>query len=880
MKKDENRVAELSPVMQQYLRIKEAHRDYILFFRMGDFYEMFMSDAILASGVLGIILTRKIVGGGKEIEMCGVPVHSYESYLNRLIKRGYSVAICDQLETPEEAKKRGYKSIVNRDVVRIITPGTIIEEALLEQSSYNYLAAVVVQQKKVALAWIDISSGDFYVESFAQADLNSALNKILPKEILISDSMDKELLFEDFRLLTTVVGKNNFEKKSCLDALQRVFDSKALILDSLEEIEKIACGIILQYVELTQKSVINVSLPKKDYSSTYLRMDSFTRRSLEINQSYSGEKEGSLREAMDYTLTPQGSRLLGQWINNPLKDIKQIEERLLVVDFFVSNPEVLQKLRNSLQKIGDVERAIGRIVLNKGSVLDLGVLRTCFKTMIEIRGVFFRQVMPGPLENLLASLGKHGALYHLLEEKIIPGLSIAEKETGFLNPRGSLNYNQARERHKELLLQVSHLQEKYTLKLNIPNLKILNTAVAGFFIETPLKHAVAISTNSHFKHKSTNATTVRYTTDELRDLEGHIAKTLDLIDGIEKDILRNLFAEIVKEREALQLSAKVIANLDVFASFASFAIDMDLVRPSLDTSNNLFIKEGRHIVVQKRLKELSATSFVPNDCFMDNNKNIFLISGPNMSGKSTFLRQNAVIIIIAQIGSFVPAREAKIGVVDSIFSRVGASDDLFKGQSTFMVEMIELATILNYATANSFLILDEIGRGTSTYDGLSIAYATLEYINSTLKAKSLFATHYHELTSLEGSLDKLECYYVKVIEERNKIVFMHSLHRGVSGKSYGIEVAKMAGLPDFVIKRARTVLAELEEKSKRDLGKQELPLFACNYNANNLESGNQDNLSVDYKKLVDEIEILDVDNLTPKEALEIIYRLHALCKAI
>lgn len=865
----------LSPMMQQYFDIKETHKEYLLFFRMGDFYEMFFDDAIIASKVLGVVLTKRLAGNGQEAPMCGVPVHSYENYLHRLIKGAYNVAICDQLESPEEAKKRGVKEIVKRGVVRIITPGTITEEFLLEGDAYNYLACIIVENKKISVSWIDISSGDFYVESALIEDINSLLYKIQPKEILTSEELDKSFLSDDFKLITTEISKERFEYTNCLATLKKIFAQRSFVLDSLEKLEKISCGVLLYYIELTQKNFVSISAPKKDYSSKYVRLDAFTRNSLEILSSYSGNKQGSLRFAIDCTKTSQGSRMLSLWITNPLRDVVEINERLDIVSFFRSNLELLSSLRDTLKNIPDVERALGRIMLKKSSIVEIVTLRAFLRNILKIKQIFFRIELPKKLLEIMQNFDFYGNLLNKLNDAIAEHISGANKDTGFIKDGYSNHFDEVKIQKDNLLLQIISLQEKYIVTTGISNLKVIYNSTSGYFIEIQSKYASQINQNSEFIHKQTMASMVRYTTEELILIESEILKTNNLTLSLEKDIFNLILAEIIEQADSLQNSSKALASLDVLSSFAKLAIDYNLSKPIVDNSALFTIENGRHLVVEKSIKKKENSFFVPNSCNMVD-KNIFLITGPNMAGKSTYLRQNALLIIMAQSGCFVPAQSAHIGVCDAIFSRVGASDDLFKGQSTFMVEMLELATILNYATDKSFIILDEIGRGTSTYDGLSIAWSTLEYINNKLKARTLFATHYHELIELEKKIDLLECYYVQVLEEQGRISFMHSVIKGAVSKSYGIEVAKIAGLPNNVIKNAQSILTKLEKTETENL-----PLFDF-VDINFADTTNNIEETIEFNDIpvVNYLNEIEVDNLTPKQALDVVYELKSLLKKI
>ncbi|MDR0484910.1 MAG: DNA mismatch repair protein MutS [Alphaproteobacteria bacterium] len=854
----------LSPVMQQYYDIKKNHKEYLLFFRMGDFFEMFFEDAVIASQLLGVLLTRKLAGSGQEVSMCGVPVHSYENYLHRLIKHGYNVAICDQLESPAEAKKRSSKELVKRDVVRIITPGTITEESLLEGDSYNYLACLVIENKKFSASWMDISSGDFYVESSNIEDINSLLYKIRPKEILLATASDKSFLPDEFKLLTTDIPKEKFEIRSCLARLNQVFSSKSFIMESLEKLEKISCGVLLYYLELTQKSSLSVSPPKKDYSSRYVRLDAFTRNSLEIQQSYGGSKQGSLKATIDCTKTSQGSRLLGNWLNSPLKDISEINQRLDVVAYFVENQDVLSSLRSILQNTSDVERALGRIMLKKATVVELVFLRNFLRNLRGIKELFFMKPLPSILEEIMASFSMESNLLNNLNEAILEDITL-NRESGFLKAGFNTVFEEFLSRKEKCLQNIISLQEQYIVQTTVVNLKITYNNTDGYFIEVPIKQSPKILPSHNFLHKRNTTTSVRYSTVELDNLSFEIINIEQRLLSIEKEVLSSLILQIIAEGEFLQTASKCLAKLDVLSSFATLAIDCNLVCPIVDDSSMFIIKKGRHLVVEKSIKKKDNALFIPNSCLMED-KNIFLITGPNMSGKSTYLRQNALFIILAQSGCFVPAESAHIGVCDAIFSRVGASDDLFKGQSTFMVEMIELATILNYATSKSFIILDEIGRGTSTYDGLSIAWATLEYINNKLQARTFFATHYHELIELEKKLDSLECYYVSVIEEKDKIIFMHSLEKGAVSRSYGIEVAKIAGLPNSVIRNSQNILQKLEKVEEKNL-----PLFDFVEDIPEVAKNNEKESAV-----IDYLRSIEVDELTPKLALDVLYELKDL----
>ncbi|MFL1780601.1 DNA mismatch repair protein MutS [Candidatus Hepatincolaceae symbiont of Richtersius coronifer] len=882
-----------SPMMHQYLEIKKNHTDYLLFFRMGDFYEMFFEDAVIASNSLGIILTKRGSLNDENIPMCGVPVHSYETYLNRLIKAGYKVALCEQVEDATEAKKRGYKSVVKRDVVRIITPGTLTEDSLLEQNSYNFLCCLYVLGKGAFISWIDISTGDIYLQTANFTEINTILYKIAPKEILVSKGLDLKMLGEEFKNLCTLVPKERFNKESAVSLLRKVFQDKEFIFETLSLGEQISCGVLLDFVLLTQKSIPSITFPQRNDNKDFVRMDLFTRKSLELTKSANNDNTGSLKASINKTLTACGSRMLNNWLNNPLTNKEQIYNRLESVRFFVKNPELLKSFRECLKNIPEIERACGRICLKRGSALDLNLIKMALRLLIKVKSIFFNHEMPFYLLNMIEALGSYNALLSELELGLEENITGSPKEGGIIKVGYKKELDFLLQRKKSLLVELVELQNQYIIDFKINNLKILYNNLVGYFIEVPIKHSNIGNQYNYLIHKQTLGNSIRYTTKDLITLEGELAKIRLQSSSLELEILKDFFEHVIKEKDNLNLTCKSLAALDILAGFATLALEHSLIEPIIDSSLKLNIVQGRHIVVERSLKNQGEETFIPNDCEMPPEKNIFLITGPNMSGKSTFLRQNALIIIMAQIGCFVPANKAEIGIVDSIYSRVGASDDLFKGQSTFMVEMLELAIILNNATERSFIILDEIGRGTSTYDGLSIAWATLEYLNNSVQAKTLFATHYHELVEIKNSLDKISYYYVKVEEHNNKIIFMHSILKGSIDKSYGIEVAKLAGLPYKVIERAKEILNSLKYSKNllvanvadyREL-EEETDLIAYRNSSNNkskLNSGfiadlfplnlNKQNPKDEViNKILENIKDLDLDDLTPKAAMNIIY---------
>lgn len=872
----------LSPMMVQYWEIKNLHQDYILFFRMGDFYEMFYDDAKIASGILGVVLTKRAAGGLEtKVPMCGVPHHSYESYVNRLIKKGYKVAICEQTETPEEAKKRGgSKAVVNREVRRIMTPGTLMEDSLLESDKYNYLLAIYSEKTQVYLSWIDISTGDFFLQTTDIKKINNLLYKIDPKEILISRKFDVSLLAEEFRPLLYILENEKFSLTSINSNFKQFFPKKTPENVTLSKGEKIASGVVLGYILYTHKEAPLITFPKQKYEDGVLRLDAFTRKSLEIskNSNASTFKESTIKGVLDNTLTMQGSRELDTLLHNPIMNLQDINNRYDVVTFFLDNPEIRLGLQEILSNFVDFERLLGKIAAAKATAKELILLRQTLQHLTSIRGLFYKKGIPKLLKNIVDSLG----YFNILSNKLTSALVDLEdyplnwKDGNFIKTNYDVKLDALKSKKQSYLKQVLALQSKYIVKLEISNLKINYSNLQGYYIEIPTKSAGKIGIDSEFTHKSILSNSVRYTTQALVELEGNISVSSTMALNAEMEIFKTLLEQVLEEKQQLNQSSKAISLLDVMLSFALAAIKYSLVRPHIDNSVTFSVTKGRHLVVEQSLKVNTGGLFVPNDCYMVDGKTIHLITGPNMSGKSTFLRQQALIIILAQVGCFVPAEHAHIGVVDAIFSRVGASDDLFKGQSTFMVEMLELSTILNYATERSFLILDEIGRGTSTYDGLSIAWSSLEYLDSCLKSRTLFATHYHELVALK-KLESLDFYYVDVKEHKDGIVFMHTLKQGVVNKSYGIEVAKIAGLPKPVIKKAREILRVLEA-GQLPYELQELPLFQNTLMIEDSVIAPEVSSPVEmpineHNNIISTLANLDVDNISAKGALELLYNL-------
>lgn len=852
----------LTPMMKQYLDIKSQYPEFIVFYRMGDFYEMFFEDAVKAAPALGIALTKRGQHQGEDIPMCGVPFHSSDTYISKLIEKDFKVVICEQMETPEEAKKRGYKAVVRRDVVRIITPGTLTEDNLLINENSNFLMAISSYKEEIAIAWADISTGEFYISFSSILTLGNDLARINPKEILISDKLyqQEEInnALSDYRRLVTIQANSLFELSKAENKIKtyyQIFSSDSLGKFSPSEL--ISCGAILEYIELTQKtSESKISYPKQLNQNLFMVIDAATRRNLELTQSTNGEKRGSLLNLINLTRTSSGSRLLSQYVSAPLIDVDAINKRLDLVEFFVLNIEFTKIIHQLLALFGDVERSLARFSFNRGGPRDLQVIKESLSASNQLLSLFndFTGNMLEELMILLSNLTNFENLMMELDISLSDNLPALARDGGFIKEGYNPRLDKLYQLKKDSKTSIEELKIKYAKITGINNLKISYNNILGYFIDvTPLNSGKM--NEDLFIHRQTLANSVRYTTIELRDLDKELTNLEDNILKLELELYNHLVITILEKADQLTLFANAIAKIDVAVALAMLAEENNYTRPKINNSSEFNITEGRHPVIESILKK-HRQEFISNDCKMDPSNNLWLITGPNMAGKSTFLRQNALIVIMAQIGSFVPAKLAFFGVVDKIFSRVGAADDLARGRSTFMVEMVETANILNNATSNSLIILDEIGRGTSTYDGVSIASACLEYIHEIICARALFATHYHELTALKHQLSKLQCYTMQIKEWQDKIIFMHKIISGSADKSYGIHVASIAGLPKEVIKRAGYILKNLEanHNNAMDIDLKTAPLETEH-------------------PLLNYIKDLQLDDLSPREAQEILYQI-------
>ncbi len=799
-----------TPVMRQYLSIKEAHRDYLLFYRMGDFFELFFEDAILAAKELDIALTKRGKHNNQDIPMCGVPVHSSEVYLHRLIKKGYSVAICEQLESPEEAKKRGSKAVVKREVVRIITPGTLLEDSLLEAKEQNYLCCIAKLRDQVALCWVEISLGEFCIETVSLKALEWELARLAPKELLISDQLIKDPLFSNKiskdSVLFTIRADSMFDTTRCENKLKQFFQVKFLAgINDLNEVETIAAGALVEYIEYTQKN----AMPKfrklnKLNHTCFVAIDKSTRINLEIDKG-----AYSLSSVLDCTLTAAGGRLFHSYISSPLTDPLAINKRLDNVASLYKEPELCKEIRNLLKQFTDIERASSRIGASRGKPFDLCIISNGLRLSMQIAKIMHsasHKISLGLL-SIAKQINSFDGLMEELKMALNPHIGV-ETELQYFFKRGySPELDRLHDLKSNFEDHIQELKDKYKQITGVTNLKISKNNILGYFIEVTPTNSNKMQ-NEAFIHRQSLGSAIRYSTSELRQLEIEILVSNDRIIQLLDIIFKHLCQKVLESADQIALTSQSIAAIDVICAFAHIATTYNYVRPVVDRSNNLKIIDGRHPVVERKVKN----SYVPNSCEMDKNSNLWLITGPNMAGKSTFLRQNALICIMAQIGSFVPAKSAHIGIIDRLYSRIGASDNIAQGQSTFMIEMLETAYIMNNATSQSLIILDEIGRGTATYDGLAIAWAVIEAIHNDISARTMFATHYHELTTLEQQLSKLRCYTIKVQEWEGKIVFLHEVKAGKASKSYGIHVAALAGMPESITDRAQQILETLGEK--------------------------------------------------------------------
>lgn len=893
MKNVEKKNNKETPLLAQYFRIRAEYPDYLLFFRLGDFYELFFDDAKIASSILDIALTHRGTYKDQEVPMCGVPFHACESYLAKLVRNGCKVAICEQTEDPKEAKKRGYKAVVNREVVRLVTAGTLTEDPLLNAKSNNFLMSLYCQNKELGAAWVDISTGEFHTQMFLLNNkdnelsvVSSLLAKYDPAEIVIADSYahNQQIysLLSAARRQISIWPDDRFNFTGAEIRLKKTYQVNTLSsFGDFSFSEVCAAGALLDYIEVSQKGKMpllqNIS---RIESNNFMEIDNATRRSLELTSSSGSDSKATLLRSIDRTATSAGGRMLCSRLTAPLKDISVINERLDMVEFFVKCSAARNEASDLLKQVSDIERAMSRIMLGRGGPRDLLNIKNTLNLIPKLRNIIhfksnipsLEVAIPTSLQRVMTDLGEHGNLIQKLDKALKEdNLPFLARDGDFIKEGYSKALDNMRDFKNNGHKKILSMQSQYIESTGIEHLKVKYNSVIGYFVEVPLKNAEQLLHDPNFIFRQSVLNASRYTTAELTALEDNVRSAGEKSLALELELYEELLQFVKASSDAIIKASQAFAAIDVAISGALLAIECNYCRPELNNTQDFIIKMGRHPVVEQALRSNDGSEFVANDCELSENKgNLWLLTGPNMAGKSTYLRQNAIIAIMAQMGSYVPAQSARIGVINKIFSRVGASDDLARGQSTFMVEMVETAAILNKADENSFVILDEIGRGTATFDGLSIAWAVVEYLHATNRCRTIFATHYHELTSLYGKLEHLSLHCMRVKEFNGEVVFMHEVTDGAADRSYGIHVAQLAGLPPKVIKRAGVILHNIENQNKGlsvDEIADQLPLFSY------AQERKQNN-----PELEDALQRLNPDDYSPREALAKLYELKKMVK--
>ncbi|HWL69738.1 MAG TPA: DNA mismatch repair protein MutS [Geminicoccus sp.] len=859
-----------TPMIAQWRRLKEAHPDALLFFRMGDFYELFFADAVNAAPALEVALTRRGKDRGEEVPMCGVPVHAVETYLHRAIRKGFKVAVCEQMEDPAEARRRSGKTLVERGVVRLITPGTLTEDALLDPLQHNWLAALALERDRAALARVDLSTGRFETEALDRDGLAAALARLAPAELLAPvERLQDPLLARQLREVSdriTPIAQVRFDPGVGARILKARFGLADLApLGELERAELGAAGALVDYLELTQKSGgFRLDRPVRIDDGALLQIDPATRRSLELLRGPDGDRAGSLLAAIDRTTSAIGARLLARRIAEPAARHELIRPRADRVAVLVEDDRLCHALRALLAGMPDPERPLARLAAGRGGPRDLRALGDAADRAGKAGALL--QGGPGCLAILLPDLLGLEELAERLLTTLAEPAPLRVEDGGLLQPGVDAEYDRLVSMRDAGRSHLDGFEQRLRQETGIGNLKIRHNGMLGWYVEVPAAQEGRVPPD--FIRRQGLAGAVRFTTAELQALERALGEAADGAQARACEIYQALCQEVLARAGRLRSAAAALAELDVAAGLAELARSGGWVRPELVDEPVFAIEAGRHPVVEAALKA-NGEPFVANDCDLAPDQRLWLLTGPNMAGKSTFLRQNALIVVLAQAGAFVPARSARIGLVDRLFSRVGAADDLARGRSTFMVEMLETSTILARATERSLVVLDEIGRGTSTWDGLSIAWAVVEHLHDKVRCRGLFATHYHELTHLAASLPRLALHRVKVQEWQGSIVFLHEIGKGVAESSYGIHVAALAGLPKPVLNRARQVLAKLERNEAKGTAARlahDLPLLAL------LEEPAEDpEPPADPLRVL--LESVDPDSLAPKEALDLLYRL-------
>jgi len=884
--------AKLTPMMEQYLEIKAAHPGLLLFYRMGDFYELFFEDAEVASKALGIVLTKRGKHQGVDIPMCGVPVERSEDYLHRLIAQGIRVAVCEQMEDPAAARARGNKSVVKRGVVRVVTPGTLTEDNLLDARANNYLLAIARARgssggDRLGLAWIDISTSEFMVTECGFNELAATLARINPNEVIVSDALYSDSEFEPvLRELAAVtpVTRDVFDGAT---AERRLCDYFAVAtmdgLAALSRLEATAAAATVTYVDRTQVGKrLPLAPPAREATGSTMAIDPATRANLELTRTLAGERRGSLLDAIDWTVTSAGSRLLAQRLAAPLTDATQIARRLDAVSAFASDSAARDDIRSILRGAPDMSRALARLSVGRGGPRDLAAIRdgilAADQTLARLSAL---TLPPQEVASVMAALERPARdLAAEFARALDEQLPLIKRDGGFVRQGYDAALDETRNLRDASRLVVASMQARYADQTGVKALKIRHNNVLGYFVEVTAQHGDKLMSqplNATFIHRQTLAGQVRFTTSELGEIEAKIANAGERALNLELEIFDRLCGQALAAGDDLRAAAHGFAMLDVATALAKLAVNDNYVRPEVDGSLGFAIESGRHPVVEQALKR-DGQPFIANSCDLSptpgqKSGQLWLLTGPNMAGKSTFLRQNALIALLAQIGSFVPASRARIGIVDRLFSRVGAADDLARGRSTFMVEMVETAAILNQAGERALVILDEIGRGTATFDGLSIAWAAIEHLHESNRCRTLFATHYHELTALSAKLPRMFNATVRVKEWQGDVVFLHEVLPGSADRSYGIQVAKLAGLPPAVISRAKSVLAKLEAQDRGQSARalvDDLPLFAVPSRA-----AVEPTMSKEAEELIAALKALHPDEMTPREAMDALYALKA-----
>ena len=870
----------LSPMMKQYVITKESYQDCILFYRLGDFYEMFFEDALIASKELEITLTGKDCGLEERAPMCGVPFHACDLYLNKLIEKGYKVAICEQVEDPKTAK-----GIVKREVVRVATPGTNLATQTLDETKNNYLMAIVSEKNQFGISLVDITTGDFYTtELTSLSKLYDEVNKFSPAEIICDENTLEaahsfSIIKEKLNISVTALEDWYFDQTTCEVKVKEHFKVGSLnglgLLDY--KLGTFATGVLLQYLYETQKnSLSHLNRITPYVADNYLLIDSATRRNLEIIETLrEKQKRGSLLWVLDKTKTAMGARLMRSYLEQPLIQKKEIEARYDAIEELNQNLMVREEIRDLLKNIYDLERLMTKVSYRSANPRDLIAFKTSIASLPEL-STQLNQLQSSLFLQFREEFDELRDLFELIDASIVEEPPLTMKEGGIIKEGYKADLDDLKEAKIKGKTWLSDLEEQEREKTGIKTLKIKFNKVFGYYFEVTNSFKSLVP--DYLIRKQTLANAERYTTDELTKIANAVLGSEEKLYALEYEVFVAIREELAAQIARVQKTAHVIAKLDVFTSLSYVAEQNQYVRPTINEEGTIHIKEGRHPVVEKMI---SNSQFITNDTYLDNNENrISIITGPNMAGKSTYMRQSALIVLMAQVGSFVPAREANIGICDRIFTRVGASDDLASGQSTFMVEMSEVANILRNATKNSLLILDEIGRGTSTFDGLSIAWAVVEYISNDklLGAKTLFATHYHELTELEGKLCNVNNYCIAVKEQGDDIVFLRKIVKGGADKSYGIQVAKLAGVPDIVIERAMEIALHLTEndivKKTDDLSEFTLPKETVKV----CEPVQLSLFNEKETEVIDKLSSADLSNMTPLQAMMLLNELQVLIR--